>query len=392
MPRAHNARFLSFALTATAFGSACSPTMEGLNPYAAAVPKFINYDLKITKVAEGDYNELSPVQVNYEFTATPSGISGPQPTIPTVWICPEFQNEAALGGQCKTISAPGPGRTYRSSIMAISPWAGLASKVRIVALTADTSTNEDYGNRIVQASANASLPTAATYRVNFDGFELITTRSASTDTVWLDMQGLVNPNPLPPSVAERACELAGYNWCIRANYYGDAHDSGYRATPDRWIGDFRLTPEKEDSLHFYYSLYNLGDHKWEEIAKGIGDGFSKVGLVILTAYGAWSGQSGYGLGATVIDDQMEKLHAAGTADCDGPLANDRVEILNKSVDASNANTLDGLTRLTGKKAFEPTYVYFNKDGDYRCDRSGSRYKIRWSLARTSWKNVTPWQE
>jgi hypothetical protein len=393
-----NARFFGLALTATSLCTACTagedgelPNIEPPNIYATPVPRFINYDLKITTVANGDYNELSPVQVNYEFTATKSGISGPEPANPTVWICPEFENEAALGGECKPIDTPRLGRTYRGSIMAISPWAGMNSKVRIVALKS-AATYEDYGQRVVVQSASAPLPTAATYRINFDGFELITTRSASTDTVWLDMQGLIKSDPAHRSESDDACQYIGPKWCLRANYYGDVHDSGYRATPGRWIEDFRLTPEKEEDLRFYYTLYNLGDHKWEEIARGIGDAFSKVGLVILTAYGAYSGQNGYGSAATLIDEQIEKLHAAGTAECDGPLAVDRVLISNRSSDGSNMYTLDGFTRATGYKAFEPTYIYQNKDGDYRCDRSGSRYKIRWSLVRTSWKSVTPWPE
>ena len=71
----HKARFLLIGLTASGFGSACSPTMETHNPFATVVPKFINYDLKITKVADGDYNELSPVRVEYEFTPTVNGPS-----------------------------------------------------------------------------------------------------------------------------------------------------------------------------------------------------------------------------------------------------------------------------------------------------------------------------
>jgi hypothetical protein len=385
-------RFVALALISSAIVSACeAPAVETSPIGSFAVPKFINYDLRITRVADGDYTELSPVQVSYDFTATPSGISGPEPDNPTVWICPEFQNETALGGECKSITTPQLGRTYHGSLAAISPWAGLNSKVRIVALK-PAATYEEYGQRVELTSASAALPTAATYRVNFDGFELITTRSASTDTVWLDMQGMVKSDPPHRSESEDACSYVGFKWCLLANYYGDAHDSGYRPTPGRWVGDFRLTPEKEEDLRFYYSLYNLGDHKWEDIARGIGDAFSKVGLVILTAYGAWSGQSGYGSVATILDDQIEKLHAAGTAYCDGPLANDRWLILNRSVDGSNTNTLDGMTRLTGTKSFPPDKLYQNIDDDYRCDRSGSRYKIGWTLTRTSWKNVTPWPE
>jgi hypothetical protein len=385
------AHFLRVALAATILGSPSVLNAQCHSIVACTVTKFITYDLKITKVADGDYNELSPVQVNYDFTATQSGISGADPANPTVWICPEFQNETALGGECKSIASPELGRTYHSSIMAISPWAGLNSKVRIVALK-PAATNEDYGQRVELTSASAPLPTAAIYRINFDGFDLLTTRSTSTDTVWLDMGGMIKATPPHASDNADACKLAGFHWCMLANYYGDAHTSGYDAMPGRWIGDFRLTPEKEDDLRFWFSLYNLGNHKWEEIAQGVMDGFSKAGFVVLSAYGAASGQSGYGSAAGVIDDNIEKLHAVETASCDGNLASDVVIISNKSIDASTANTLDGLTRSTGSASFAPDYVYKDQDHDFKCDHAGSQYKIHYSVARTSWKNLTAWPE
>lgn len=343
------------------------------------------YSLAITNVAKNDVNELTPVQTSFTLKITRLRPDNSSVTIPDISICSEFV-EANL--PCYQIHNPQLGQTYSGTVQASAPWAGMSAPLRIVAL--ESRLLAELNSWLVVADATRPMSTAATYNLSFDGFTLKDTRSNSTDTVWLNIQGQVQSNPSSLSASTDACKLVGFKWCIMGYKYGDAHNSGYRAVAGQSIGSFRLTPEKEDSLKFLYYVYNYGTGHLQEIGDGVANGFSKAGEAILGAYGAIEGSSSMVQYSQELDGIMESFHSSATASCDGPLVLDVAVFMNKSVDQSNANTLDAFTRGTGQFSVTPATDYRYKDGDFVCDRRGSDYTVAFSVHRTSWRDWHPY--
>ena len=109
---------------------------------------------------------------------------------------------------------------------------------------------------------------------------MLTTRSASTDTVWLTLQGLIKSDPPHASDSPDACNLVGFKWCAFNQKYGDVHDSGVRVGQNQNLsfGPYDLVPEREQDLRILFYLDNHGDNVAQEIGLGVADGFQKAGM------------------------------------------------------------------------------------------------------------------
>ena len=114
-----------------------------------------------------------------------------------------------------------------------------------------------------------------------------------------------------------------------------------------------------------YFLFNSGGSA-NQVAQGAANGISKVGEAILAAYGAAEGSAATVQFAQILDGLIEGLHGVWFASCDGPLAVDVGIFMNRSVQQSNANTLDNFTKATGSFSYTPPKDYRNKDGDFIC--------------------------
>jgi hypothetical protein len=146
-------------------------------------------------------------------------------------------------------------------------------------------------------------------------------------------------------------------------------------------------PEREKDLRFVFHLDNIGDRHKEEIAAGVANGFSKVGLVILSAYSAEQGSASGQSFAGQLDNVMEQMHSAATASCDGKLAADIRVITNITLVNRPDLTLEALTHTSGTYSETlPSDIdtYADKDGDFVCDRRGSHYRVTYTIYRTSW--------
>lgn len=200
---------------------------------------------------------------------------------------------------------------------------------------------------------------------------------------------MVNSDPPHPSALPEAGDLAGFHWSQPPRKYGDAGDGKHIVNNIR-VGSYDLVPEREKDLRFVLHVDNIDDDpKAAEIAAGIGNGFSKVGLVVLSAYSASEGKTGGQSAATQLDNVMQQMHSAATSSCDGQLVSAIRVITNITEPTVNRPdlTLDGLTRASG--TYSETLpndidTYKSKDGDFRCHRNGSNYRVTYTVYRTSW--------
>jgi hypothetical protein len=355
-----------------------------------AVPKSITYDISAERVGSGDIIEFTPMTIKWTLTVTRSGIAGPDPAPTKISICPVI-NSPDSQFQCAQIGIAIPGRTYQGTMTVPAPPAGKQSPLRIVVLQPVKNTLEDWGQTMAVAETKVRVDSAARYGVAIASFEVLTTRSTSTDTVWLTLQGLIKSDPKHASDSPDACSLAGFNWCVFNQKYGDVHDSGVRTVENLRVGPYDLVPEREQDLRILFYLDNHGDNISQEIGAGVANGFSKAGMIILSAYGAESGGSSNSSFASGLDDAMEKLHSAEFASCDGKLASDVVVIANTTIANQSQNTLDAFTRANGMFT-SPVLnngvpkIYNEIDGDFRCDRRGGKYTVTYAIYRTSWRD------
>ncbi|MDX2249783.1 MAG: hypothetical protein SF052_23570 [Bacteroidia bacterium] len=268
---------------------------------------------------------------------------------------------------------------------AMTSFAGQNSPIRLVVLGSPEQ-GEDYGG-VRLAEGEVMAPVAARYDIAITGFEVVTSRSNQEDTQWFLLQGMVNSDPPHPSADPEAIHLAGFNWSVGPRKYGNAGD-GKHVVNDIRVGSYDLVPEREKDLRFVLHVDNINDDpKAAEIAAGIGDGFSKVGLVVLSAYSASQGSTGGQSFATQLDDVMGKMHSSATASCDGQLVSDIRVITNITLVNRPDLTLEALTHSTGTYSETlPNEIdtYKSKDGDFICHRNGSNYRVTYTIYRTSW--------
>ncbi|QHT70766.1 hypothetical protein GXP67_31015 [Rhodocytophaga rosea] len=299
------------------------------------------YDLKVSRVDQSPLVEFSPVVVRFKLTISIGGNTGPFPTPMPVRICSKVSNDQTT---CYTIDAPILNREYSGTVTAMTSFAGQSSPIRLVVL-GKPEKGEDYGG-IRLAEGEVMAPVAARYDIAITGFEVVTSRSNQTDTQWFLLQGMVNSDPPHPSADPEAGDLAGFHWVQPPRLYGDAGD-GKHVVNDIRVGSYDLVPEREKDLRFLFYVDNIGNRKAAEIAAGIGNGFSKVGLVILSAYSASQGSTGGQSFATQLDNVMEQMHSAATASCDGQLAKGIRIITNTTLVNRPDLTLEALTHTNG---------------------------------------------
>jgi len=342
------------------------------------------YNLKVSRVEQSQLLEFTPVVVRFRLTISVGGNTGPFPTPKPVRICSKVSTAQTT---CFSIDAPILNHEYTGTVTAMTSFAGLNSPIRLVVLgTPDQ--GEDYGGVILDED-EVTAPVAARYDIAITGFEVVTSRSNQTDTQWFTMQGLVNSDPPNPSARADAGNLAGFHWVQPPHYEGNNGD-GKHVVNDIRVGPYDLVPEKDSDLRFVFHLDNIGDRHKEEIAAGVANAFSKVGLVILSAYSASQGNAGGQSFATQLDNVMEQMHSAATGSCDGKLAADIRVITNMTLANRPDLTLEAMTHASGNYSETlPSDVdtYADKDGDFICDRRGSHYRVTYTIYRTSW---VPW--
>jgi hypothetical protein len=136
-----------------------------------------------------------------------------------------------------------------------------------------------------------------------------------------------------------------------------------------------LIPDVSPNLSFDYEVMNFGEPYEEKVFKIIFDLQSDAAAGILNAVMQ-------GRNFDTLNDFAHKIHDLGG--CDGPVAVDAKLILNKpDPNLLNVPTLDTLTRDTGRYQVE-SRIFDEFDSQPGCGRS-SRYKVTWSLIRTSWQ-------
>lgn len=339
------------------------------------------YDLKVSRVDQSQLLEFTPVLVRFKLTISIGGNTGPFPTPNPVRICSKVPTDQTT---CYTIDAPVLDHEYTGTVTAMTSFAGQNSPIRLVVL-GKPEQGEDYGG-IRLAEGEVVAPVAARYDIAITGFEVVTSRSNKTDTQWFTMQGMVSSDPPHPSALPDAGSLAGFHWVQPPHCLGDNGD-GKHVVNDIKVGPYDLVPEIEKDLRFVFSLDNIGDRHKEEIAAGVANGFSKVGLVILSAYSAEQGSTSGQSFAGQLDNVMEQMHSAATGSCDGKIAADIRVITNITLVNRPDLTLEALTHASG--TFSETLpneidTYANKDGDFVCDRRGSHYRVTYTIYRTSW--------
>jgi hypothetical protein len=116
------------------------------------------------------------------------------------------------------------------------------------------------------------------------------------------------------------------------------------------------------------------------------DGINDLAYAFMSGYSASSGGGGSGGSGSnswgPAHDFTTKLNAIQWGGCDGPVAVDLHEMLNKAIVGYTGSTLDARTRDTGRYTeTSGTYTVDSQDG---CLES-PRYDVTWSIGRTSWK-------
>jgi hypothetical protein len=197
---------------------------------------------------------------------------------------------------------------------------------------------------------------------------------------------MIKADPPHPLDRPDACQVVGFTtWCAFNQPYGNAGD-GLHVVRNVHIFPYDLVPERESELRFAFDLDNHDHNPAQEIFVAVANGFSKAGMIVLSAYGAESGNAGAGGVASQLDQAMEGMHSSMAASCDGQVAADAVVISNKALAGQTQFTLDALTRGSGTFAATAPQIYRNIDGDLRCDRRGGAYKVSYLITRTSWQN------
>lgn len=376
-------KLLLLALVAIPVAHADCPNISA----CADVKRRYNYQLEPLAVSATRIVEHEPISVSFRLTVKEFGLGvGPALAPVNLLVCPKHQHPE-MGTTCKKYSGIKTGRHVNGQVTALAPSAGNAVSVSLV-VWEQPQLQPGGGDDGWESKAEESLPivSAARYEFALEEFEILHTRSTRTDTVWANLQALVKANPKHPSESEEACRQFGLRWCVVGVKYGDAQDGRHLLTGLR-VGPYELVPGREESVKVLYSVYNYGESFMQKLGNAIADGFSKAGMIVLMGYGGFSGKS-TASPAQELNKQMEALHGAMFAGCDGMSAVDYVIFRNVPVDGSDAKTLDGLTRATGE--FHPDFTSEYAGGEYADGNTicgaGGKYRVRYSVYRTSWRN------
>lgn len=379
--------FILFAcLMAVAQSPSPAPRPKPTPPcrFCPAPPKQLAYHLKVQRVGSGDIIEFMPMTIKWTLDVTQFGISGPDPEAIDVSISPVIgtNDPQFVNAEIKNAA---PGRIYRGTMIVPAPPAGKQSPLRVVVLKPVTDVQ-----RAAIGEATLNVDTAARYEIGISEFDLLTTRSNSTDTVWITLQGIVKATPAHPSDGPDACRLAGFKWCVFNQKYGDVHNSGVRVVDNVRVRTYDLVPGRERDLRFVFYLDNHNDNTTASTFSLASIRFANAAQAILDGIGA--GRHSPEPSFAGLDFAMEQLHSDQVGSCDGKLAEDTVVIANTTLANQPENTLDGFTRATG---YYTSYVmsngapkvYHYTDGDAICDRRGGQYRVAYKIRRVSWQ---PW--
>jgi hypothetical protein len=339
-----------------------------------------NYSLEITDIQSlGPATvEHEPMEVSYTLTITTYG-RGEFPELRRLKICPREQVKDTT--TCKEINSPRVRRRYTGKVRALAPVAGAASPMTLVVLM-EPPTNEQYGQWTEVAETRKNISVAARYEVSIESFETLHTRSTTSDTACMNLQAIVKTQPPHPSDREDACNVEGMNWCKVGFKYGDVQDGVHPVTDVR-VGPYLLTPEHEKELSVLYNVYNHGKSRDQQIGEAVANGFSKVGMIILT--GTTGSEA-----APALDKGMQSMHESMFADCDGLMAVGNPIISNRMEPAKPNDNLDAYTRGTGVHSSVSGVYEGNEyqDGNTVCG-AGGKYKVTYAIYRTSWRPPTP---
>jgi hypothetical protein len=349
-----------------------------------AVPKKLKYTLSLARTGEGDVLEFMAVDVSWTLSVDVVGNFGPNPVPEDVDICPAVMPPGQdLSSVCAHVAQASASKTYPGKLTVPAPPAGKQSPLRMVVLKRAPGV-EDYGQRIAVGEGSVSMDVAARYEIAVSSFEVLTTRSTSSDTIWISLNGLIKADPPHFSDNPEACKTVGFTtWCLFNQSAGTVGD-GLHAVANARVFPYDLVPERESDLRFSFDLDNHDHNPAQEIFVAVANGFSKAGMIVLSAYSAESGNQG-GSVAAQLDTAMEAMHSSMAASCDGQVAADVVILTNKTIGNQTQFTLDNLTRGTGVYSGTAPEIYRNIDGDLRCDRRGGAYRVSYTITRTSWQ-------
>jgi len=366
----------------------------------------VYYTLKITSVSIPPNTtpvEFAPLDVGFTLSTSWSDNSAPTEQPVPVRVCPALIHEPDT--TCADIPALKIGASRSGTLRAAAPPAGKTSVLSIVALAPIhvlKTTNEsksrykmrlDDGNPVL-ARDSTSLRVTARYDVAITGFTIDVTRSTTEDTDYISLYGMVKSNPPRPSAADNpkcSFQQPFLTWCIFSAEYGDVRD-GWHPVPRQpglkevRVGPYDLVPEEEDGLGFVFQIENMGG-RIQEVGQEVANIFSQLGGVALMAYGTESGKSSMDKSAADLGQAMERLHGQMFAKCDGEVARGMVMVDNKVMNNQPDLTLERLTARTGEFTYTvPETYYFNKDEDLICGKRISKYRVTYTVYRTSWRS------
>jgi|SRR5580765_8514427 len=343
-------------------------------PVVTPLHFFYTYDLQITSVSPPPYVENQPITVGYRLIVGKAGLVGDLPLPREGSIC-----GARRGDTCINIGQLTVGRTATGTVQSTA-LAGANSPIviRLMSPHPCPPGGECFDTDEL-ANQSASRPVAARYMVSIDGFTISRTRAVHEDSVKIDLMGTVDGQR---SADSDACSVLGPpTYCVQHVPQGDRNDGTFPAS-GVVVGPYDVIPEVDSDLKFAYVTLNFGTSYNQVVAKKIFNFISDGTAAGLNAYSSSNGGSGGWDGANAFTHKINELEFGG---CDGPVAVDAVSVLNKTIAGNNQSTLDALTRNTGRltktwPADGGVYEVESQDG---CGKS-SRYKITWSVTRTSW--------
>lgn len=389
------------ACLASKAGFAICLAVLNATPASAEVCKFgackavsnRTYELKILSVSPDHAVEFTKVTVNYRLSSHVTTVTGSSPPKDTVLVCPEYRDETLGVQPCDSYPNLSDDLPVNGTIVALAPIAGDSPTLRL---------NLD---RLVPPSGGSEFPitvkilddavpyvTSAMFKFQLDGFTALQVRAARTDTVWATLFGIVKSDPPHASENPNACNIVGANYCLPMTRIENVQANETVETALA-IGPYEFVPNVGNELRTTVLLTNLGDDTWiQELGEGFANAFSMIGMIALSTYGAQSGNSAASGGAGGLHQAMEKLHGAAFAGCDGELVEDTFIFQNKAAQ-TGAPTLDSMTHTDGFEKFpsekNPSEkIYVSDDGNVRCEDDG-RYRLVYSLRRTSWKALQP---
>jgi len=342
--------------------------------------------------------EHQVIQIAYKLTVSWSAIGlATNPAPLSGAVCPE-SNE----GTCIVIPDLQPG-DYHGTIEARAPSASPEAQVRVQLVNPPpcipagpcaVSTLLHLDVSLIQASDPVLVPIAASYNISIDRFTIFKMRSRFHDEVKISLRtGLEGV-----SSGDSLCSRAGAHLCAILVSEGShttgasldgPHEVKVVAVRNVEVGPFNLIPEVSPNIVFEYDIFNLGEPYSQKSTKEFFDSMSLLAAGVLNAVMNRSPvekSTGKSIGTSGTFDKLDTwAHLVhGLAECDGPVAGDAINFLNKFDPLTpQAPTLDLATRGTGKFTSDPK-SFEGVDSGPGCG-GNSLYEVVWSVNRVSWR-------